>query len=145
MPILSNTFFSWTVFVILIFTIVIVAISAWRVGKASYFVNLKEKHFGNCGYNRDGVSKCLNQIAGSLSHGYQRRDSFIKSLGEECLKGNSEGVTFISNALAETNARIDRLWTTRHEAEATAKLMGFGQLVDEIHEKGIPRQEPAAT
>jgi len=47
---------------------------------------------------------------------------------------------------AENHQEIERLWRERHEAEATAKLtMGLGELVDKIHDEGIPGPERVET
>jgi len=131
----------WLFLVVATSTMVVSIVWAWRLGKASYLDNLKKKHFEEWGYSRDSVSTSLNHIAAKLGRGYQMRDNVIKSLGEGCTKRNWEEVELFGNALVETTAKIDRLRTERHEAEATAKLMGFGQLVDDIHAKGIPSPE----
>ena len=139
---MSTQVFAWLGAVIVIF---FAMFASWRAGRASYLNDLKKKHFEEWGVNRDGVSQRLHQIAKQLSTGYKIKDDVIKSLGVACTERNMADVELFSNSLTETNAKIDRLWAERHEADATAKFMKFGQLVDEIHAKGIPKPEPATT
>jgi len=145
MPIVLTPVIVLVSIVLSIFIAGLVAWSAWRCGHAAYLDVLKKKHFEEYGYNRDGVSQRLHQVAAKLGHGYQQKDNIIKSLGEACIKKNLGDVELLSNTFVQISARIDQLWAERHGAEATAKLIGFGQLVDEIHAKGIPSPKPVET
>ncbi len=144
MPTPCNALVSWLVVAFSILTTVVIAVWAWRAGRAFYLMNLNEKHFDGY-YGSDAVRQSLNQIARCLGRNYYDRDKVIESLVDVCAQKDPDVISRLGADLSRINAEIARVWAVRHEAEATAKLMGFGQLVDEIHERGIPRQEPAVT
>jgi len=129
----------------LLVSIIVVAVVAcaahlrWKAGRASYLHDLKKKHFEPWGLGKADIGARLEHYAQNLGFAYQSRDIFMQAMNVACAENNKVKVSRLSAEIVKANLEIDNSWSMRHEAEATAKLMGFGQLVDEIHAKGIPK------
>ena len=115
-----------------------------KLGRNDYLPRLMKKHFLVSGYHSEGVANQLMTIARNIGKQYKKRDHLIR------LRKAPEEVDLmldvdLNKLFVAVINEIEQLWLLRHEAEATAKLMGHGQMVDEIHEKGIPQPEPVQT
>ena len=121
--------------------LILSSVCFWRAGRASYFNDLKQSHFESWGYDKANVAARLTRYSQVLADMYDSKDLFLKDLAKACAENNRPHVSKMSAAIVGIDSEIQGLWTKRHETEATAKLMGFGKLVDDIHAKGIPSPE----
>gem|GEM_PF-2434182 len=126
--------------------LILVAIGSRYSGRALSLEHLKKKHFATVGYNEHGVAIRLRDIARKIGDEYQRRDELFAAMGQSNARHPHSIFTDLNILRAENHQEIERLWRERHEAEATAKLtMGLGELVDKIHDEGIPGPERVET
>lgn len=125
-------------------TVAIAAIASWRSGHASYLGSLKKKHFGVNG-NEEVVARVLRHIAERISKQYQRRDNVHAAMRQVDTGDPCNLFMDLEEVRRKIYHEIEQLWRERHEAEATAKLIDLGDVVDKIHAEGIHGPERVET
>lgn len=140
MPLVLSPFSALGLAIILVVAFILAIRKAWRNGRASYLEDLRKKHFEEKGVTLSVLYVLLN-ISKEIGRAYYKRDEIFAEM-ERCFKtGEKHGITILASDLRAINQKIESLGEKRHEAEATAKLLGHGEIADEVHASGFPTPE----